>query len=108
MNRFCLIDHFYVNDKSSNGCRIYVDIIIGGKFWSIQLANIELVYWSVRSSSWRGGGRRYVRISAKHRVLTKNVGNGSYFYYVRCATLIVREGGMPWPKTGAKLITMHS
>ena len=33
----------------------YVDILTGEKLSLIGLANIELVYWSIRSSSWRGG-----------------------------------------------------
>ena len=44
-----------------NGCRIYVDIITGEKLLSIQIANIELIYWSVHLSSRRqlgkGGGQ---------------------------------------------------
>ena len=48
----------------------------------------------------RGGGGDLL-ITAKHRVLTKEgVKNGSYLFCDRCATLIVRVGGMPWPKTG--------
>ena len=39
---------------SNNGCRIYVDIMTGEKLSSFYPANIELVYWSVRSSSRRG------------------------------------------------------
>ena len=33
-------------------------------------------------------------------VITKDVKNGSNCCYVRCVTLIVRVGGMPWLKTG--------
>ena len=40
-----------------NGCRIYVDIMTGKQLSSILLANMELDYWSVRSSSRRGGYR---------------------------------------------------
>ncbi len=32
---------------------------------------------------------------------TKDVESGSYCFYVRCLSLIVRVGGMPRPKTGA-------
>ena len=32
--------------------------------------------------------------------MTEDVKNGFYCCYVRCATLIDRVGGMPWPKTG--------
>ncbi len=39
-----------------------------------------------------------------NRVLTKNVNICSYFRYVRCATLIVSVGGMPWRNTG---VTHH-
>ena len=35
------------------------------------------------------------------RVITKEADNGSLSYYVRCAKLIVRVGGMPRPKIGA-------
>ena len=40
-------------------------------------------------------------------VITKNVKNNLYFVYVRCATLIVRLDGMPWPKTGATHYHAH-
>ena len=51
-----------------NKCRIYVDIMTGKKLSSIELANLEQIFWSVRSSSLRGGdvvkgvdgGNRYV------------------------------------------------
>ena len=36
-----------------------------------------------------------------HRVVTKDVKNGSYCCYVWCMTLIVVAGGMPLTKTGA-------
>ena len=38
--------------------------------------------------------RREVRIQAQQRVITK------YCSYIPSATLIVRVGGVPWPKTG--------
>ena len=34
-------------------------------------------------------------------VMAKDVKSCTYCCYVRCATLIVWVGGMPWPKTGA-------
>ena len=36
-----------------NRCRLYMDIMTGKKLLSIKLANIELEYWSVRSSNRR-------------------------------------------------------
>ena len=38
-----------------NGCRKYVDIMTGVKFLSNWLADMEKVYWSVRSYSRKGG-----------------------------------------------------
>ena len=35
------------------------------------------------------------------RVIAKDVKSCTYCCYVRCATLIVWVGGMPWPQTGA-------
>ena len=32
-----------------------MDIMTGEKMSSIYVANMEIIYWSVRSSSWRGG-----------------------------------------------------
>ena len=51
------------SDTTNNGCNctiivIYVDIMTGEKLSSIQLANMELVHWSVRSSNRRGGRQR--------------------------------------------------
>ncbi len=37
------------------GSRKYLDIITVTNFYSIKVANMELIYWSVRSSSRRGG-----------------------------------------------------
>ena len=34
---------------------MYVDIMIGEKLLSLQLAYMELIYWPVRSSSRNGG-----------------------------------------------------
>ncbi len=51
------------------------------------------------ASARRLGG--YGFNSHPNRVRTKDVKNCTYCCYVRCATLIVWEGGMPWPKTGA-------
>ena len=39
--------------------------------------------------------------TAQHCVKTKDVKNYSYCCYAICATLIVRAGVMPWPKTEA-------
>ncbi len=36
-------------------CRIYMDILTGEKLLSILVANIDVIYWSVRSSIRRGG-----------------------------------------------------
>ena len=44
----------------------------------------------------RGGDRFESRLNT-----AKDVKNGSYCYHVKCATFIVRVGGMPWHKTGA-------
>ena len=44
-------------------------------------------------------GKARERFSALHRLITKDVKNGSYCCYVRCETLIVRVGGMPWSIT---------
>ena len=44
------------NLRLTNGCTIYVDITTGEKLSSIQLANMKLIYWLVRSASRRGRG----------------------------------------------------
>ena len=44
--------------------------------------------------------RWWVRILSQRRVIIKDVKNDSYCCYVRCAPLIFRIGGLPWPKTG--------
>ena len=36
-----------------NGCRIYVDIKTREKLFSIKVANMDINYWSVSSSSMR-------------------------------------------------------
>ena len=41
--------------KYLSGCRINVDIMTAEKFSSIYLAYMELIYWSVSSSSRRRG-----------------------------------------------------
>ena len=41
--------------KAIKGYRIYVDIMIEKKLSSIQVANMDINYWSVSSSSRRGG-----------------------------------------------------
>ncbi len=38
-----------------------------------------------------------------NQVIARDVRSCTYCCYVRCATLIVRVGGMPWPKTGATI-----
>ena len=43
----------------------------------------------------------YVMASAQHCVITKEVKNSSYCFYVRCATLKVWVGWIPWLKTDA-------
>ena len=67
--------------------KINEDIITGEKLSSIYLANMELVYWSVRSPSSRGdnrvreveGGNRYFRplqvslIIREHENLSNNI-----------------------------------
>ena len=35
-----------------------------------------------------------------NRVIAKDIKSCTYCCYVRCATLIVRVRGMPWPRTG--------
>ena len=40
---------------STNGYRLYVDIMTGKKLSSIYVANMDITYWSVHSSSRRGG-----------------------------------------------------
>ena len=42
-------------DKYINGCIIHVDIMTGEKLSSIYVAIFPVIYWSVRSSSRRGG-----------------------------------------------------
>ena len=44
-----------------NGCRINVEIMAGENLSSKLLANLDITYWSVHSSSRRGGdgGYRY-------------------------------------------------
>ena len=44
-----------IMEGGDNGYKIYVDIITGEKLWTILVANIDIIYWSVRSSSKRGG-----------------------------------------------------
>ena len=41
---------------AKNGYRIYVDILTGENLASIQLANMDLIYWTVRLFSWDGIG----------------------------------------------------
>ena len=45
--------------------------------------------------------RWWVWITAQTCIITKDVKNGSYCSYVKCATLIHRVEGMHWPKIGA-------
>ena len=40
-----------------NKCRIKVDIMTGEKLSSIYVANMDIIYWTVRSSITRGWGR---------------------------------------------------
>ena len=40
---------------SDNGYIIYVDIMTAEKLSSILVANMDIIYWSVRLSSRRGG-----------------------------------------------------
>ena len=39
---------------SKSGYRIYVDTLKDAKVWLIELANMDLIYWTVPSSSRRG------------------------------------------------------
>ncbi len=41
------------------------------------------------------------RSSAQNCRIAEDVKCYTYCCYIRCATLIVRVGGMPWPQTGA-------
>ncbi len=40
-------------------------------------------------------------IIGPNRVIAKDVKSCTFYCYVRCATLKVGVGGMPWPNTGA-------
>ena len=42
-------------DYTSNGCKIHMDILTRENLSTIWVANIDLIYWSVCSSSKRGG-----------------------------------------------------
>ena len=53
-----------------------------------------------RSSSNRHGNVMGSMIGP-NLVVAKDVKSYAYCCYVRCVTLIVRVGGMPWPQTGA-------
>ena len=53
----------------------------------------------------RGGERYESRLNTTLKLNTLK--NGSYYSYVRCAILIVRVGGMPWPKTGTTHYLTH-
>ncbi len=64
-------------------------------------------YWNetcVCSITGSASARRWEvmgSILGPNRVIAKYVKSCIYCCYVRCATLIVWEEGMPWPKTGA-------
>ena len=52
----------------------YVDVLTGENLSSIQVANMDLIYWSVRSSSRRGGygevdGGKVVLASCEHNFI---------------------------------------
>ena len=47
-------------------------------------------------------GRWYVRISARHCVITRDVKNGSYFSCVKWVKFKVWVGVITWPKTGRR------
>ncbi len=40
-------------------------------------------------------------VIGSNRVIAKDAKSCTYCCYVRCSTLIVKVGGMPWPQTGA-------
>ncbi len=42
-----------------------------------------------------------------NHVIAKDVKNCTYCCYIRCATLIERVRGMPWPQTGANHYNAH-
>ena len=48
----------------------------------------------------RGSGTQCSMPGPNHAI-AQDVKSCTYCCYVRCATLIVLVGGMPWPKTGA-------
>ena len=48
-----------------------------------------------------GVGKVMGSVLCQNRVIANDVKSCTYCCYVRCATLIVRVGGMPWPQTGA-------
>ncbi len=48
-----------------------------------------------------GVGEFMGSILGPNRVIVKDVKSYTYCCYVRCATLILRVGEIPWPKTGA-------
>ena len=49
--RFFIFRHLVIYYKS--GCKIYLDIMTREKLSSIYVANMDITYWSVRSSSER-------------------------------------------------------
>ncbi len=49
----------------------------------------------------RGKKRSASSRLSPNRVIAKDVKSCTYCYYVRCTTLLVRVGGMPWPKIDA-------
>ena len=58
-----------------NGCRIYVDIMTGEKLSSIQVTNMDIIYYSVLSSS------RKRRVCGKY-------GQCGYLYYSQLQVLL--------------------
>ena len=75
---YCKIMEIYVTIFPScksfdNGYRIYVDIFTGENLLSIQLSNMDPIYWSVRSSSSDGGVRAkrgiVILASCEHHVI---------------------------------------
>ena len=73
-------------------------------FVKILNTRVHIVYDLLRLLTRDSGSTRRARRGGNRfesRVITEDIKNDSYCYYVRYAILIVRVGGISWLKTGA-------
>ena len=75
-----------------------------GRLWVRGSAVLPLLWGGHCSALSLGSASMLVlgfKDSTQNRVIAKDVKSCNYCCYVRCATLIVLEGEMPWPQTSA-------